>query len=406
MHGTAQGGDVNQLRLQSDNSSAPGSYVTIIADWGTIDINGVQVTSWDDAANGPDTEYSTYQRAYISAVSRLGPPIQQSTLNVLNSDIGYLGYNNNAAYGLTWNAVSSPPGVSVFGTVSNSFIHNCQLGVNTWSAGVDNVTWIGNEIATNVLYGFNPSDPGQQAVLATNNVHDNVYGVSLRYASSTRTIYVEAGGVATLTDIRNALPAAPLVLTDAVNQVWVLRANIVVDQGSTLLLHGTAVGGDVNQLRLQSDNSSAPGSYVSITADWGTIDINGVQVTSWDDAANGPDTEYLNYQRAYISAVSRLGPPIQQSTLNVLNSDVGYLGYNTTTGYGLTWDVVSSPPGVSIFGTVSNSFIHDCQLDVLTWSTNTYNVYWISNQIAFDMLYDYNAFDPGQQAGTGQQQRP
>ncbi len=398
LHGTAQGGDVNQLLLQSDNSSAPGSYVTIIADWGTIDINGVQVTSWDDAANGPDTEYSTYQRAYISAVSRLGPPIQQSTLNVLNSDIGYLGYNNNAAYGLTWNAVSSPPGVSVFGTVSNSFIHDCQLGVNTWSAGVDNVTWVGNQIATNVLYGFNSTDPGQQAALATNNVHDNTYGLSLRYASSTRTIYLDAGGTATLTDIHNALPAAPLVLTDAVNQVWVLRANIVVDQGSTLLLHGTAQGGDVNQLRLQSDNSGAAGSYVAITADWGTIDINGVKVTSWDDTANGPDTEYSTYQRAYISAVSRLGPPIQQSTLNVLNSDIGFLGYNNNAAYGLTWDAVSSPPGVTVFGTVSNSFIHNCLLGVNTWSAGIDNVTWIGNEIATNVIYGFIPTDPGQQA--------
>ncbi len=393
LHGTAQGGDVNQLLMQSENSSAAGSYVSINAAYGTIDINGVKIAGWDDVAQGPDTEFLTYQRAFIRARSLA--PSQQSTLNVFNSDIGFLGYNNPQGYGLTWEAVS---GASVFGDVSQSLIHDCQLGVSTWSAY--NVSWLENEIATNFIYGFISTNTTQQAVLAANNVHDDQFGASLRYASSTHTLYVEGGGVASLLYITNVLSSASQVLTetDPVNHVWFLAGNIVVDQGSTLLLHGTAQGGDVDQLLLKSDNSSTAGSCVSIIADWGTIDINGVNVTSWDDAANGPDTEYLNYQRAFISAVSRLGPPLQQSTLNVLNSDIGFLGYENSAAYGLTWNAVSSAPGVTVFGTVSNSFIHNCQLGVNTWSAGIDNVTWVGNEIATNVLYGLNPTNPGQQA--------
>jgi len=396
VHGSDAGGDANELRLLSNNSDVPNSVVSVEADWGALDFNSTRVTSWNAAANGPDTEFGTYGRAFIRARSRqVGSTNQESALNVINSDIGYLGFNDSEGYGLVWQAIGSAADLGVFGSVSGSHIHHCQLGVSTWSA--DYVGWSGNEIAFNRLYDFDPSDPGHQAVLASNNVHDNDYRASLRYASSSNRIYVENRGSATLTDIKAALPDAPLQLVDANNKIWMLMANLFVTDGCTLMLHGSDAGGDVNELRLLSNNSTATNSVVSVDADWGTLDLNSTRVRSWDAAANGPDTEYLAFRRAFIRARSRQATPInQESTLNVVNSDIGYLGFSDSAGYGLNWQVVGPSAGVRVFGNVNASHIHHCQIGVSTWSAD--NVNWTGNEIAFNRLYDFDSTDPGHQA--------
>src|SRR5690606_41725332 len=61
-------------------------------------------------------------------------------------------------------------------------------------------------------------------------------GATFRWASSSNRIYVENGGTATLSDIKGALPNAPLDLVDPVNGVWLLRASLIVEDGSTLLV--------------------------------------------------------------------------------------------------------------------------------------------------------------------------
>src|SRR5262249_51543898 len=87
---------------------------------------------------------------------------------------------------------------------------------------------------------------------------------TFRFASSSNRIYVESVVSATLSDIKAALPNAPLDLVDPANGIWLLRANLFIVDGSVVVLHGTAIGGDVNEFRLQSNNSSASNSFVSV----------------------------------------------------------------------------------------------------------------------------------------------
>ena len=105
--------------------------MAVDADWGTLDFQNVQILSWDQLAAAPDPEFATLGRAFIRARSRLlGATVQQSTLNVVNSEIGWLGVNSSDSCALTWQVVGSAPGVTVFGVVSNCFIHDCRLGVS------------------------------------------------------------------------------------------------------------------------------------------------------------------------------------------------------------------------------------------------------------------------------------
>src|SRR5262245_31091605 len=73
-----------------------------------------------------------------------------------------------------------------------------------------------------------------------------VRAATFRFASSSNRIYVEGGGSGTLSEIKAALPNAPLDVVDAANAIWLLRANLFITDGSTIVLHGTAAGGDVN----------------------------------------------------------------------------------------------------------------------------------------------------------------
>ena len=69
-----------------------------------------------------------------------------------------------------------------------------------------------------------------------------------------------------------------------------LNVDLQVENGATLVLRGAAAGGDVNELRLKSGASNLPTDVVTVTAQYGTIALDHTKVTSWDPAANGPDT--------------------------------------------------------------------------------------------------------------------
>src|SRR6059058_4918921 len=77
--------------------------------------------------------------------------------------------------------------------------------------------------------------------------------VTFRWSTNSYRIYVTGPGSATLSDIKAALPKVPL--TQVAPGVWHLRAELQADNGARLVLHGTKLGGDVNQLRLQSNNT-------------------------------------------------------------------------------------------------------------------------------------------------------
>ncbi len=403
LHGDGAGGDVNELLLLSDNTGGSNDVVCVDADWGTIDLNSVHVASWDDNANGPDTEYVIHDRANIIAKSRLvGTVVQESTLNVINSEVDHLGYDYREGYGLTWEIVSSVSGVRVFGTISGSYIHDCQLGVGTWS--VDDVGWTNNEIAFNTLYDFDATDPGDQAVLATNNVHDNDYGATFRWSDTSQSIYVTGPGSASLSDIKAALPTVPLTLDPTNNLIWYLGANLYVVNGAHLKLYGPAIGGDVAELRLKSDTTTASNNFVQLCADPGWLDIENTKITSWNDATQGPTT-ITNYGRAFIHARSTLdtnGVTAHESRMDVLNSEICYLGTHNTEAYGLVWKVVDTtaayiPHGstntiydlVKVYGDILNSHLHHNFFGMYSYGHS--GGHWTNNEVDHNIGY---GFDP------------
>jgi parallel beta-helix repeat protein len=234
-----------------------------------------------------------------------------------------------------------------------------------------------------------------------------VNGVAFRWSPTSNRIYVDGPGVVTLRDIHAALPDVPLQLVDPSNQIWYLRANLVIENGAELRLFGHALGGDVDELRLRSDNTPDTNAVVELRADWGYLNIRETRITSWDSATNGPDTETGKYGRAFIHARSSLDPDgvtAHESRMDVIHSDIGYLGFADVESYGLVWKVVDTSavylsPGstntlfdlVKVRGDILSSRLHDNYFGM--YSYGHFGGTWSSNEVDHNLYYGFDAHD-------------
>jgi len=222
----------------------------------------------------------------------------------------------------------------------------------------------------------------------------------IRWASSANRLHLIGPGSGTLSDLKAAQDQAPLVQVSP--GVWHLGAILIVEEGAQLVLRSTRLGGDVDRLRLRSNNSADTNRFVFISADWGSIRIEGVSITSWDDAVAGPDTEFATYGRAYIGVRSRLaedGVTPLESRMDIVDSDVGYLGYDGSETYGLTWKVVGAHPDptksiydyVNVYGDILNSRLHHNYFGAYTFGHQGGR--WATNEVDHNVGYGFDLHD-------------
>lgn len=217
---------------------------------------------------------------------------------------------------------------------------------------------------------------------------------NIRWAASSNIVYVSgAGAVCTLTEIDALATKANLTLVNPASKTWLLGTNIWLQNGARLDLHGGS-SGDVNELRLKSD-----GVTIFVRAYYGTIDIADTKVTSWSESGNGPVTSSSS-ARSYIQAKSFLDPDgttPRESTLNINNSDIGYLGYNAAESYGLSWKVLAATGTSDIYnkvgvkGSVTNSRIHHNYYGAYTWGAD--NMVWNNNEFDNNTQYGLDPHD-------------
>jgi mannuronan 5-epimerase len=217
----------------------------------------------------------------------------------------------------------------------------------------------------------------------------------VRFSATSNRLYVESG-TQTLTSIAAQCPGTPLTLVDPVNKIWQLNADLQVENGATLALHGSAAGGDVDQLRLKSAATNLATDVVTITAMYGTLDIDHTKITSWDPATNAPDTNTAlpagspttARARAYIRALSFIDPiGNHESRMTIESSDLGYLGYYASEAYGVVFkargcDINNKPicDALNVGGYEKNSHFHDNYFGTYTWD-------------AYDMDFTKNEYD-------------
>ena len=196
--------------------------------------------------------------------------------------------------------------------------------------------------------------------------------------------------VCTLTDIHAGTPElGVLELVDADNKVWQLNSLLRLQRGARLNLFGEDNGGDVNTLRMRSEEAG----FVTIIADWGQVDIRNTFVTSWDTTTQSAD-ENLEDGRSFITVRSFLGedgiPNV--SRLDVIDSEIAYLGYYSGEAYGLTWKVSDDNfEQVDVIGDLRNNYLHHNFRGHYSWGA--FGSVLDNNEIAYSVEYGVDPHD-------------
>jgi hyaluronan synthase len=191
----------------------------------------------------------------------------------------------------------------------------------------------------------------------------------ITFDTTTNTINVKGKGrVVTIPAIAAALNRPfvrqPALLTETAPKEWLLRSNLYISEGVTLVIDQK----DVTWLKLKSSSDG----FAMLTSYNAGILINRTKITSWDETAGAPDTDYVD-GRAHITARAN-------GRMDVLDSEIGWLGYPRSTEitrgkqiggvYGLSWKIPNGTFGRTLLtGNAIGNRIHDNYFGIYTFGT-------------------------------------
>lgn len=246
--------------------------------------------------------------------------------------------------------------------------------------------------------------------------------VTLRYSNTSARLYIEAGeagergGCVSLNEIFEqrggnsplyAVDPESGARSDNATGTWLLTEDLYVEDGITLNVHG-GEDGDADELRILS----VPGTVLNLRAHGGSLSFLNTKVVSWDEEAMTYDTNVTD-GRSYVSVISEVinddvnytceGNPknnMGEARMDIVDSEVGYLGYNASESYGLTWKVRgfctngSNPEifdTVNVYGNIYNSKIHDNYFGIYTYGHQQGD--WRENDMYDNIQYGFDPHD-------------
>ncbi|CAN0253971.1 unnamed protein product [Pylaiella littoralis] len=177
---------------------------------------------------------------------------------------------------------------------------------------------------------------------------------TFRWSDDGEYLFVEgAGSCVTLPDIHDATRDDPLLIyhttggdeSDDETGIWLMTKNLNMESGTTLLLHDDL---GCNELRIASSSTNP----LHLQGFGAHISILRTKVTSWSVSSKNPDAGAKDgtSPRSYLRVISENTHPGEtcpgaadddagEGRMDIINSDVGYLGYQAAESYGLTWKV-------------------------------------------------------------------
>jgi parallel beta-helix repeat protein len=156
----------------------------------------------------------------------------------------------------------------------------------------------------------------------------------ITYDSSTRSIMISCSS-ASLTDINNKLHDSNVLAKQAIDSAsWLLNANLIIDKGSKFHINST----DTKWLKIISSSSAgihnnrrgatSGSSNVNSIHVFGSLNIDSVKITSWNPLTNTYVT--LTTSNATIPRPYLRIEPGATGTTNIVNSEIAYLGFDTS----------------------------------------------------------------------------
>lgn len=251
---------------------------------------------------------------------------------------------------------------------------------------------------------------------------DSDIPVTIRYASSSARLYLESGdgetrgGCVTLDQIWEARSGkAPLYavdpdsgdVSDTITGTWLLTESLYVTDGITLKVWGSDSDGLADELRLKSTSDT----FINLRAHGGSLDFENTKVFGWDTDENTYD-EDEDDGRSYISTVSEIVTDPDQdcignakntmgeARMDIVKSEMAYLGYHDSESYGLTWKVrgfcvdKSNPEifdDVAVYGNIYDSELHHNNFAVYTYGHQQGD--WRRNVVHSNSGYGFDPHD-------------
>eukprot|EP00903_Cladosiphon_okamuranus_P006682 g6522.t1 len=185
--GSSVGGDCDEFRIQS---TGPTDWYEVRGHGGSMYFENTIVTSWDTPNKKPQEVYEG-GRSFLNCVSekltgetcdgRAKNEMGECRMDLINSEIGYLGWFDSESYGITWKVRGFCKDLSnenvfettnVYGDIIGCDIHHNYYG--HYSYGHQGGVWINNKMHDNWQYGFDPHDDSDFLTIAGNQVYNNV----------------------------------------------------------------------------------------------------------------------------------------------------------------------------------------------------------------------------------------
>jgi parallel beta-helix repeat protein len=211
---------------------------------------------------------------------------------------------------------------------------------------------------------------------------------TVTYAPDENTIYLAgAGRVIDIPTIAAKL-SQPLLLEQTAPGEWIVRAHIIVGEGATLVIAGDAV----TWLKLKSEDTH----FSWLWAQDANILIENSKVTSWNESTNTFDLTYNEDGRSYLLAKVN-------GRMDVINSEIAYLGYGIDEGfgaidphaggvYGLSWRLSDGSLGkYMVTGVVRNSKIHHNYYGLYTYGVT--GMLMEHNEVYANVQYGFDPHD-------------
>jgi len=209
---------------------------------------------------------------------------------------------------------------------------------------------------------------------------------AVSYVVATNTILIgsssgtPASEVITLPELAALLVTQgyPNLLLDQGSGTWLLKASIVV--GATAKLDITSA--TVAWLRMESPPIHA---IKIMPRRGGHLLIDGIKLTSWDSTINAVDENITN-GRAYLLA-------FEGGRMDILRSEVAYLGWETGEPSGLSWRkrLNSADPTTGATGRLEDSLIHHNFYGM--YSYEAYGITILRNQVYENLGYGIDPHD-------------
>lgn len=154
------GGDAELLKLKSDADA----FVRIESDGGNILINETKITSWDESRQAPDIAPED-GRSFIVAK-------QNGRMDIVNSELSFLGYASGIASGIAWHAFGANPNAYLLaGTAWGSAFHDNYSGI--YLSSVSAMLIAHSNIADNARFGIDIRNAAGSIFLEQNWIHGN-----------------------------------------------------------------------------------------------------------------------------------------------------------------------------------------------------------------------------------------